>query len=412
MLRCTIALFLALASVDAQSFKLSKIDATGVKRFSVADIAKISGLAVGQAMTQADLDAVVTRMGASGLFKQVSYRFATENGQIVVTFAVEEEAWDTPVLYDNFIGIPDEELSRAIRAEVPTYDGTAPGNGMVPLVSHALTGVLQSHGIPGTIEYHALANLDGSNRRNVFRIAPAPPLCSLHVDGAANVPEAEVVAVVKSAIGADYSRHQLEGLARTSLASPYRERGYWKASFTNPTATLGAVGACRGVLATVHVDEGSPYTWDHAEWTGSSALTAKELDALLAFKSGEVADSAKLSRGLFAIQAAQHKRGYLMADSTSNPVLDDAAHTAVFKVAIAEGPQFHMGTVTFVGVPPDEANALASKWKLKPGDPFDQSYAGDFRLKELRAYPAPHAFEPSFTADPATHVVSVVFTRK
>jgi outer membrane protein assembly factor BamA len=414
-----IAVLVALLAWPAQqTFKISAIDAKGTKRLSVADVAQVSGLKVGQSVTPADLDEVDTRMAECGLFKQVSYQFSTKGSEIAVAFSVEEQPWDTPVVYDNFVGIPDAELTKAIRAEVPTYDGTAPGNGLVPLISHALAGVIKAHGLTGTIDYRALGKLgssgdvDAAGRSNVFSVRPGPPLCAIHIDGAAQVPEAEVVLAAKSSIDVDYSRHQLELLVRSSFPQAYHEHGYWKATLTTPVAATGTSGTCQGVVATVHVDEGPTYTWNHLEWTGNNAMPESDLNSIVAVKAGSLAESRRLESGLFAVESAHHKLGYLTARAKYEPVLDDAARTVTVKVSVAEGPQFRMGTVRFVGIPASEATALAAKWKLKAGEPFDDSVRIQFEISALAAYRAPHNFVASRQIDPATHVVDVTYTLK
>jgi outer membrane protein assembly factor BamA len=402
-----------LATRAPQTFQLSTIDATGAARLSAADVVKVSGLKVGQSVTQADLDAVTARMAECGLFKNVSYKFSTKVGLIGLTFAVEEQPWDTPVLYDNFVGISDDELTKAIQAEVPTYDGTAPSNGIVPLISHALESVLTAHGIAGTIDHKAL--IGGTNiagRANVFSIHPGPVLCAIHLDGAAHVPEAEVLITAKPDINAEYSRRKMESLVRTSFLQSYQEHGYWKASLTSPVAAVGTAGACQGIVATVHVDEGTTYNWDRVEWTGNTVLTTKELNGILALKAGVLAESRKLEQGLFSVEVAHRKLGYLTVRARYEAVLDDAARAVTAKVTVAEGPQFLMGTVSFVGVSPAEAKALAGQWKLQAGQPFDDTYPAQFSTASLGAYRPPHAFATTRTMNPTTHVVDVTFTMR
>jgi outer membrane protein assembly factor BamA len=381
---------------------------------SPADITQLSGLKIGQSVAQPDLDAATGRLVETGLFTGASYKFTTSAGGLVLTFDIGEQPWETPVFYDNFVGLADDELTKAVQAEVPTFAGSLPATGGTGLTAHALNGVLRAHGLPGTVDYKPLARIDGGGRTHVFSVHdPAPKNCGLHVDGAAQVPEADVVAVAKSLIGNDYSRYQWIAFARSSLVQPYRQHGFWRATFGPPSVAAAQVSGCSGAVVAVHVDEGIPYMWDHAEWNGSTAISAKDLDAIVGFKTGDVADSFKLDAGLLKVHVAHEKLGYLTAHASAAPVLNDAAATAVFTITVAEGPQYHMGTVAFAGLPSGDAQALARKWKLKTGDVYDASYPGTFRVAELKAYMTQsHTIDLDPVVNAATHTVDVTFTIK
>jgi outer membrane protein assembly factor BamA len=96
-----------------QTFRLSPIAVTGAERLSAADIAQLSGLKAGQSVSQSDLDAATGRLVDTGLFTGVSYTFTTSASALVVTFNVGEQPWETPVFYDNLIGLTPPILKRS-----------------------------------------------------------------------------------------------------------------------------------------------------------------------------------------------------------------------------------------------------------------------------------------------------------
>src|SRR4029453_54165 len=109
---------------SASTYTLARVEANGLRRFTAADVVRVSGLKVGQPVGVKELDAAATQMVSSGLFKRVRYRVATESGQLALTFDVEEETdWSVPVVFDNFIWMPDAELATAVREAVPAFDG-------------------------------------------------------------------------------------------------------------------------------------------------------------------------------------------------------------------------------------------------------------------------------------------------
>jgi outer membrane protein assembly factor BamA len=165
-----------------------------------------------------------------------------------------------------------------------------------------------------------------------------------------------------------------------TLVDMYRRRGHWRAAFDPPSA---ATGDCPGVTVTLNVKEGPAYAWDHAEWTGNAVLTPGALDALLAMKAGDVADATRIDAGLRQVSEAYGKQGYILEHARSEPKLDEAQRRATFQFQVNEGPQFRMGTLEFAGITESDAETLAKKWQLKPGDVFDASYMKRYQVEVI-----------------------------
>lgn len=161
----------------------------------------------------------------------------------------------------------------------------------------------------------------------------------------------------------------------------------------------------------MQVDEGVEYRWDHAEWTGNTAIPSARLDSLIGLKPGDVADGSKIEAGVRSIGVAHGRLGYLAENTQFTPVLDDAARRATFKFTVTEGPQFHMGTFKITGPAARDQDTLEQKWKLRPGDVYDAGYLDKFRVTELRQYVMPpRQVGVNTSTDPATHVVDVTIT--
>lgn len=396
----------------AASYKLAEVTVSGARRYSVADVVKVSGLSLGQALTVSDLAAVADRLSGTGLFKTVRYRYVTMADRMTVGFEVEESDWTVPVVFDNFVWFTDEELTAAVRGEVPTFDGTAPpSDGIIGLITTPLTALLQSRQLPGRVRYTPDADLSGHLLRHLFSVEdPGPRTCAVTIDGASAVPARELLDSAPGLAGSDYSRVRVASLVQGTLTDAYRRRGYWRATFGAPALRLDA--GCRGVSLTLPVSEGAVYVFDRAEWAGHEALTAAALDKLLGLKRGDTAGLLSLEDGLRDIGNAYGKQGYLQHDAKYTIVSDEASRTVVAKVAIVEGPQFHMGTIEFVGFSPNVAADLRKKWRLKPGDVYDSQYAGRFNLDEagpmLRSGAASTRLPTIETRlDPVTRVVDL-----
>ena len=369
------------AQASAPALQLGVVTVTGARRYADADVIKLSTLKSGQPITASDLDVVVKKMAGTGLFASLTPRYATAGNRLDVTFEVEEPAWTMPVVLDNFVWVSGEDLLAAIRQDVPTFDGTLPVNGEVTAY---LTGVLQrildARKIRGRVEFALHNDLSTGKSRYLFSVKDTGlTVCAFRVTGAAAIPEAQLVEATSELMRRDFSRLYLMDLANGTLRTMYRQRGYWRAEFGEPVVAVNAPGACPGVSVSLPVNEGVAYVWERADWSGASVLTARELDPALGLKRGDVADLTKIEDGLRRVRGVYRQRGFMQMRSSMTPKPDDAARQLVIAVAISEGPQFRMGELTISGMDDKEAEALRKKWRLKPGDVYDEAYAQQFR---------------------------------
>ena len=403
------------------SFTLEAVNIQGLSRYAVADVQRVSRLTVGQTLTTADLGDVANRLARTGLFKTVRYTYNTKASAMVLTFVVEEHAWTVPVLFDNFVWFTDGELTRAVATEVPSFDGTVPDNQDAnELVREALQKILDVRKIAGRVEFITHGDLKTAQRRQLFSIrdmGPALQVCTINLPGASEAMGGDIRPVLGSIIGSDYSRMTLAAAFSQSLERVYRQRGYLKVEIGTHTVRTG--GSCPGVTVAVPVKEGMEYLWDGADWSGSSNLPVKDLNAALGMKPGEPANLMKIDLGLDLVHAAYGKIGYLQETATAVPTLDDATRKARFAISVVEGPQFRMGAISFLNVTADDEQKIRREWKLKPGDVYNTEHPVDVLGKAIARPPgsrgAPSAaprIAPLAHVDAAQRIVNVQFVVK
>ncbi len=363
---------------------LSDVQIEGTRRYSAADVVRLSGLRIGRPVTAAEIKAAGERLAATGLFKTLNYRHDTQRGQSVVTFMIAEAEWTVPVTFDNFVWFRDDELVEAVKTDVPSFDGTAPASpGAINLISRTLQKILKSKAVDGRVEFVSGAQLAGGITTYVFKVVePGPKVCAVRFPGAVGIAESELLGRLHDVIGGAYSRTYVSQASAGLLGDLYRQRGYWQVKFERPSAVLENT-ACVGVSVTVPISEGPVYSWDRANWSGNRAIPSTELDAVLGLKSGQVAGTWAIDDGLRRIQRAYGQRGYLQLKHAYAPRLDQSARTAVFDVQLEEGPQFRAGTLEFVGLDSVDSEALAKRWRLAPGDVYDAAYPDRFRWDEI-----------------------------
>ena len=355
--------------------KIARIETEGLQALTAETVIATSGLKVGDTFNVEAIDAAAERLVKSGLFKKVAYRTRNAGGNVTITFQLEEvKGQSSPVAFDNFIWFTDEELTAAIKREVPSFNGSAPDAGnTTDAIKQALQNLLTERKLPGQVEYNL------TEHEHLFRVEGVPmTVCTLHFPGAQSVPEQKLIEVTRSSMDRQYSRQSANTFPKYGLYPIYRELGHLRASFGSPVAKPESNENCEGVDLTIPVNEGPIYSWATAEWSGNKVLSAQELDAALGMKPGEVANGKKFDKGLNEVKKAYGKHGHIQADMNPTPEFDDAGTKVTFKIAVNEGPQYRMGTVEFKGFTPVDAALLAEKWTLKSGDVYDQSYAAHF----------------------------------
>jgi len=369
-------------SPSTAEFQIGAVSVTGVSRYTPSEVVRLSALKAGQPVKPSDLDNTVKQMSSTGLFASLKYRYVTSGNRLDVTFDIEEPPWSMPVVFDNFVWLPDEELLAAVKRDVPTFDGTLPVNSEVTsYMTSVLQHLLDERQIRGRVEFAFHNNQATGKNQYLFSVKDTGlRVCALRVTGASVIPESQLVEAAAELTRRDYSRLYLTELANGTLRTMYQQRGYWRAEFRDPIATVGtSPDACAGVSVTLRVDEGAPYLWDRAEWRGVSVIATKELDTALGLKPGDVADVTKFETGLRQVRGAYRHLGYMQQRSTMTPRLDDATRRLVLEVTVEEGSQFRLGEVTMTGLSDQDADALRKKWTLKAGEIYDDAYIQQFR---------------------------------
>lgn len=114
-------------------------------------------------------------------------------------------------------------------------------------------------------------------------------------------------------------------------------------------------------------------------------------------------------------------RGYLRP-VVGQPVIQslaekDGTYPVRVILPISSGPLFTFDSVKFEGLAKERAASLLAKWKLKPGDPYDQAYVYKFTFDEILGAPwAQHSkteadvARPCARIDEATKKVSLTIT--
>ena len=159
---------------------IAEIHQTGSNHYADAQVAAASGLKPGDTVTLEQLQAAADRLAQLGIFSKVNYRFTTRGDKIVLEFQLAD-APTVPVTFDNFPWFTDEELSAAIRQELPFFDGSAPQDGaLLDTITAAISKLLEAHGISGSVQHTLLAQPSSNDMTVQFHLdGPSLTIASL-----------------------------------------------------------------------------------------------------------------------------------------------------------------------------------------------------------------------------------------
>ena len=378
----------AVAAKAQEVSKIARIEFEGLQRLSADEVLANSPLKIGDNFEVAVLDSAAQKLIDSGQFKNVAYRTRNNKGLVTITFQVEETAVPiSRVIFDNFIWFTDTELIAAIKRDVPTFSGSAPDNGdVVVRITRSLQTFLHENKIEASVSYITSQDSPESTvQEHVFSVSGIPlPICTLLFPGATNISEAKLTESSKTLVGSEYSTKFISLFAARNLIPLYRETGQLKAAFSPPLPKPEETATCKsGVEVNLPVDEGPVYKLGTAKWSGNAAMSAAQLDAMLSVKSGEVANGLRLDKDLAAAQKAYGRHGFLFTRIKPQIEFKDDSQTVNYLFDVTEGSQYRMGKLNLLGFGENISKQIMERWRLKPGEIFDNEYAEEFSHKEL-----------------------------
>src|SRR5258708_38363747 len=221
-----------------KQFTLRRVEFVGLKKLSPQKGIDASGLKVGSTVSPDIIDAAAEKLMQSGLFKKLGYKLRTNANEATVIFEVEEASRNLPVVFENFVWFSEDELARAIRQDVPFFDGTAPEAGTTTdKIAAALQRLLSQKQIPGRVEHMPYADIAKGTQEIMFTVEGVQiPVCSLHFPGATAISEADLIKASQAMLKSDYSRKDASGFANLTLFPLYRHLCHLRAQCQQPTA--------------------------------------------------------------------------------------------------------------------------------------------------------------------------------
>jgi outer membrane protein assembly factor BamA len=371
-----------------KSSTLVKITFAGLKEFESAQALKVSGLRTGQKVNSKDIDAATQKLAKSGFFESVACQSIDKRMGLELEFRVEEAKNLLPCTFDNFVWFSNEELIKAVREKAPLFKGNLPRFGTAKQdATAALQDLLRQRQIPGKIRFSIDTDLDsGKMLGYLIQVSGVKlTIASLQFRGANSIPEIVLQDNAKSLIGQQYSQINVMEFAGRILTPLFKERGYFRVQFKEPTVEIPPNSASEtGINLVWNVIENKAYRWDKAVWIGDLPFASESLDQMMGMQTGDIAEKNRIDKGFSAVRSELSRKGYIEAQIKEMPEVNDAACKVRYSVQFFAGSQYSMGALNFSGAPGNLVRKLRIKWKLAPGEPFDALYPAEF-LNENKA---------------------------
>ena len=368
-----------------QTAKLKEIRAEGMKTFTEAQVASLSGLEIGSQVGRQDMQDSANLLLRSGLFAKVNFKFDTHNDDLTLTYHVEENP-RLPVAYDNFPWFSDGELTEAIKKDLPFYDGTLPEGGtVVELAGNSLASFLSGHGLKAEVQHFVLANplIDSSEQE--FQVqGVTQTIASVEFSDPTLTNNLAVQQHLSDVRAKPYSRLTIDVFLTEAIRPIYMEQGYLRAKIGPAEVRLSGDPNKKfpeAIPVYVPSTPGAVYHWKDAQWQGNSAVSSETLKKALRLNSGDVANGMTIEGGWDRVREEYGHLGYLEAKVEPAASYDDQGHTVLYTVAITEGKQYRFHDMTITGMSLAGEKMIREVWPLKPGDVMDKTVFEQFLLR-------------------------------
>ncbi len=372
-------------------WRLVGVRATGSERFPEADIIATTGLKIGDNVVPEQFKAAADRLAALGAFEEVAFDYGPAGTGVTVEFKLADTPQFLATKFDNFVWFSDQELMDAVRKSVPLFHGEVPPEGeMTAAVTDALQALLVERRLPGHVRFQLEEEKPGAPIHSGVFIVDGVNLKIAEVDFPGAQPE-DLPLLQKAAkplLDIPYQRSTARSFAEFNLPPVYRQRGYLKAQFAEPTARLlPGDAASPAVAVSIPVTPGLQYRLGALRWSGNGAIQTADLDKLLHLRVAAPADALQLGRDLDSVHTAYAARGYLRQDTRAIPTWNDSVQVVSYELRVNEGDQYKFAGVEITGLERRVRDRVREVWSLREGEPYDPGYIKTFLHAAVRLLP-------------------------
>ena len=408
------AVLAAVCPAPAQKFLPKTIQFQGAPEYSSQELLAATGLKKGIVLGYADMQDYSKRLLDTGVFASVAFKF---DGQDLIFLLVPSTDL-YPVRIENLPLAPGKDLDAKLHDQLPLYHGKVPTDGgLTEGVRAALEKMLATGGLQAPVIATAAAD-PFTHKVNAVAYsitAPAVAVSVSHIGGVSDSFQAKVQAVVSEAAKNPFGTMDTAANLKRAVEQFYGDQGYAAAKIDvarsgDPFVQLGIIE----VPFSIQVEEGRVYRVSAIHLPPGTPVTDEEIEKAQESAPGGPSAGVRVRSLWASIVARYRNKGNLDCKVTPHAEIDDANATVSYSADVNPGPVYHLAFVKFDNVSDDLRTLLIHNWQMMPGDPFDESYVGNFLVRAqqqdsvLRRSLAGVKAKFDVTANPDTHDVNVV----
>ncbi len=368
---------------DPAQWPIREIRVSGHKHYTPQQIVAASGLKGDSTVSRQTFEAVRDRLLATGCIETITWKYqpVPDGGAYSVTLIITEPDQFLPWVIDRVPVDRDAFFARA-KQEIPMFSETIPSTEALLNRGAALLekmaaekGVKEPMGAKVLlIQKDTIAIVFGPR-------TPPPNVAEVRFTGARAVDPRELVkSLSQVAIGMPYIEANFRMVLENQIKPMYETAGRLLVTFPQLDVTPAANG--RGVLVTIHVDEGGNYVLEDIQVRGTN-LSEQDLKDAGQFKTGQTVNYSEIGKGLNRITDELKANGYMKASYKAQRRVNEQKKTVILVVDYDPGPQYRFGKLEIKGLDIESEPVIRKLWAIKPGDPFRGGYP-DMFLNTIR----------------------------
>jgi outer membrane protein assembly factor BamA len=369
------------------AYQLISVEVSGTERYTSEDVARATGLKLGQTVREDDFRDAARQLGDSGAFADVAYSFEYAPEGTKLKLQVKDAEHFVPARFENLVWFSDQELLEKLHAQVPLFKGQLPVTGrLADDVVEALQALIDDKKIPARVDYLRVQHGDGPIEAFAFSASgPRIGIRNVEFSGANESDFPMLQDAAKQLRGAEYVRSALRQQEDKTLLPAFLQRGYLRATVAEPAAKVVQSEENEvEVDVTFPVDPGPQYKVTDIVISGNKSLPVDTIRKLVQVKVDQPADAVELGRDVDSIKNLYGTHGYMDAKVEVAPELDDSQHSVKYRLHIIEGDVFKMGDLEILGLGSHAKDSLQNNWTLLSGDIYNAAYTRRFVSQALQ----------------------------
>jgi outer membrane protein insertion porin family len=388
---------------------LHSLTVKGNHLYSSADIAKYSGLKIGQRVTGAIFEQARTKLQSTELFNNVSdtFRFVGSPPAYDLTIEVAENEQLFPMRFER-LGVSSDAVQHYLHDHVDLYADRIPGTEGVLKRYTAAVQEFIAQTDPSMKVKARLSNDDPKELAVLFAPdAPVPTISQVIVTGNQAVDTGAILrAVNQVAIGVPLSDTRLKLILEGAIRPLYAAKGY--AAVTFPRVETEPSKTDRGVVVKVEIKDGPVFKFGAVRFHGSG-MDEEEIRSNIPFKPGQAFNGQQVDAFRLDLVHRMKRRGLLDASVTTETQPDDSKRVVDVTYNVSAGAVYNFQKLDVQGLDVTSAPVVARLWGEKPGNPFNPDYPDFFlkRVQEQGLFDNLSDTRSDYTADAASHAVTV-----